>query len=115
MKAFGLSERALEAGCYEIQIEGELDLVVADRLREALDRAKDAHDQVVIGLQACEFIDSTGIAVIVQAHAEMAELGGRLTVYGASNQVHRILVVTGLTQDGLVFANADEARAAPAE
>lgn len=111
MKAFALTERTLEPDCHEILIEGELDLAVADRLREALDQARAAHDRVLIGLQGCEFIDSTGIAVIVQAHAQMAEQGGRLTVYGASSQVHRILAVTGLTQDGLVFASADEARA----
>jgi len=112
MKAFGLIERTLEPGCHEIQVEGELDLAVAERLQEAIDRARAEHDRVLIGLQACEFIDSTGIAVIVQAHGQMADAGGRLSVYGATSQVHRILEITGLTQDGLVFANADEARTA---
>jgi anti-anti-sigma factor len=113
MKAFGLTERTLERGCHEIQIEGELDLSVAEQLQAAIDRARAEHDQVLIGLQRCEFIDSTGIAVIVHAHSRMAEEGRRLTVYGATSQVHRVLEITGLTQDGLVFANVDEARAAP--
>jgi anti-sigma B factor antagonist len=113
MKAFELTERTLEPGCREIQIEGELDLSVADRLEEALARAGQEHEQILIGLEHCEFIDSTGIAVIVHAHAQLAERGRRLTVYGASSQVHRVLAVTGLTQDGLVFANADEARSVP--
>jgi anti-anti-sigma factor len=115
MRAFGLTERTREPGCHEILIEGELDLSNADRLREALDRAASnpGNEQVLLSLERCEFIDSTGIAVIVQAHARMADQGRRLTVYGASSQVHRILTITGLTQDGLVFANADEARSAP--
>jgi hypothetical protein len=32
-----------------------------------------------------------------------------VVVYGPSSQVHRILSITGLTDNGLVFENVDEA------
>jgi anti-sigma B factor antagonist len=114
MRTFRLVEKSLQPGCHEIQVEGEIDLAVADQLREALEEAGAEHDQILIGLQRCEFIDSTAIAVIVHAHNEMATRGQRVTVYGACSQVLRILSITGLTQNGLVFETADEALSASA-
>ena len=112
MQTFRLVEKRLEPGCHEIQVEGEVDLAVADHLREAIDRVAE-HDQVLIGLQRCEFIDSTAIAVIVHAHNQMAASGKRLALYGASDQVRRILSITGLTQNGMVFENVADALAPP--
>lgn len=112
MQTLRLVEKSLRPGCHEIQVEGEIDLAVADRLREALEEAAAEHDQILIGLQRCEFIDSTAIAVIIQAHNEMAARGQRVVVYGACSQVLRILSVTGLTKNGLVFETADEALSA---
>jgi anti-anti-sigma factor len=114
LSTFKLTEKDLEPGCREIHLDGELALAVADRLTEALDAAS-GQDRIVIGLERCTFIDSTGIAIIVKAHRELARQGRALTVYGASDQVLRILSITGLTNDGLVFENAGEARAAAAE
>lgn len=111
MSRFKLTERELRPGCREIQVEGEFDLAVADRLREAIERGADC-ECLLIGLPSCEFIDSTGIAVIVKAHAEMTRRGRRIAVFGASDQVARVLHVTGLDRDGLVFETAAEALAA---
>jgi anti-sigma B factor antagonist len=93
----------------EILVEGEVDLAVADQLERALERAASQSEQVLIGLQACEFIDSTAIAVIVNAHHRMAAEGRRVAVYGPTSQVQRVLSITGLTENGLVFATLDEA------
>jgi anti-sigma B factor antagonist len=112
MRTFRLVERSLNAGCHEIQVEGEVDLAVADQLKEAIERATE-HDRILVGLQRCEFIDSTAIAVIVHAHSQMAAQGKKLAVYGTSSQVRRILTMTGLTQNGLVFESVDDALAAP--
>jgi anti-anti-sigma factor len=109
MRTLRLVEKSLRPDCHEIQVEGEVDLAVADQLKEALEKAAAEHDQILIGLQSCEFIDSTAIAVIVHAHNEMATRGQRVAVYGACSQVLRILSITGLTQNGLVFENADDA------
>jgi anti-sigma B factor antagonist len=92
-------------------VVGELDLAVADQLREALDRAGTDRSQILIALGDCEFIDSTGIAVIVHADQQMAERGGWIAAYGPSSQVRRILSVTGLTENGLIFESAEDALA----
>lgn len=90
-------------------MEGELDLAVAEQLTEALTRARADCQHLLIGLEGCEFIDSTGIAAIVQAHHEFAESGGRLAVHSPGDQVLRVLSVTGLTSNGMVFESTEEA------
>jgi anti-anti-sigma factor len=108
MALFRVSEQEIGPGCREIRVEGELDLAVADRLQEAIERCPD--DQTLIDLEGCEFIDSTGIAVILRAHGESAEDGaGRIVVHSASDQVLRVLTITGLIGIGLVFETREAA------
>jgi anti-anti-sigma factor len=96
------------AGC-ELQLEGELDLWSVERLQVVLQRVARENDAVLVGLQSCNFVDSTGIALFLQARRQLEDEGGRLALYGCSDQVQRIFTVAGLTDAGIVFANRDEA------
>jgi anti-sigma B factor antagonist len=107
MAVLTITERELSPDCREIRVEGELDLAVADRLEEAIERRPDG--QTLIDLEECEFIDSTGIAVIVRAHREWADHGARLVVHSPNALVLRVLDITGLTGIGLVFGSREEA------
>jgi anti-anti-sigma factor len=106
-----LKETDLESGCLEIRVGGELDLAEAPQLEQALERARE-YDQIVISLEDCEFIDSTGIAVIVRCDKERKLDGRRLGVCGVAGQVERVLDLTGLSDHGLVFDTAEAACAA---
>lgn len=112
MQPFNVSERDLQPGCKDIQIEGELDLAVAGQLDEVLTAAAEQCSRVLVGLERCAFIDSSGIAVVLRAHNRMEEEGNRLVVYAPTAQVLRVLSMTGLTANGLVFDSAEEALAA---
>ena len=111
MRSFKLAEFDRESGCREIRVQGELDLAVADRLQECLERVGSGHVAILIDLERCEFIDSTGIALILRTHNLMAEQGRRLAVCAPSEQVLRVLSITGLTENGLVFEKVEEALA----
>jgi anti-sigma B factor antagonist len=115
MQRFNVTSKELQPGRRDVQIEGELDLAVAGQLDEVLTAAVDECDCILVGLERCAFIDSSGIAVILRAHSRMEENGKRLAVYGATDQVQRILSMTGLTANGLVFHSAAEAVAAIGE
>lgn len=112
MQRFNVREQDLQPGCRDVQVEGELDLAVAGQLDEVLTAAAENYERVLVGLQNCTFIDSSGIAVILRAHHRMEESGHRLAVYAPADQVLRILSMTGLTSNGLVFDSAEEALAA---
>jgi anti-anti-sigma factor len=104
---FALTEVEIADSCREIQVEGELDLAVAAQLQEAIDRCPS--ERILIGLVSCQFIDSSGIAVILNAHRGT---GSRILVHSPRGQVHRVLDLTGLTGNGLVFANREQALSA---
>jgi anti-sigma B factor antagonist len=111
MRAFRISERDLDGGCREIRLEGELDLSIADRFQARLDAAISDDVEALVCLEDCDFIDSTGIAVIVLAYKLMANRGRRLVVCHPSAEVSRILALTGLTEEGMVFDSTDAALA----
>jgi stage II sporulation protein AA (anti-sigma F factor antagonist) len=111
LRTFKLIERDLRPKCREIQVVGELDLAVAEELQEGFARAGECR-HLLIGLERCEFIDSTGLAAILRAHYQFAQRGGRVVVYGPTHQVLRILSITGLTANGMVFESAEEALSA---
>lgn len=112
MQRFNVTTTDPQSGCRHVQIEGELDLAVAGQLDEVLSAAVAECDRVLVGLDRCTFIDSSGIAVILRAHSRMGEDGRRLAAYAPSDQVLRVLSMTGLTANGLVFDSAEEAMAA---
>lgn len=112
MQRFQVNTRDLRPGTRDVQIKGELDLAVAGQLDEVLTAAVAECSQVLVGLEDCDFIDSSGIAVILRAHNRMEEAGNRLVVYAPTDQVLRVLSMTGLTSNGLVFKSAEEALSA---
>jgi anti-anti-sigma factor len=107
----GIAERDLGGERCELQLEGELDLWSVERLQAVLQRVARDNSAVVVGLESCEFVDSTGIALFLQARRQLEDEGGRLVLYGCSEQVLRIFTVAGLTDAGIVFASRGEALA----
>jgi anti-anti-sigma factor len=93
---FSLQERDIWPGCHEIEVVGELDLAVSDRLRSALDGAVENSLHVLLDLSGCEFIDASGVTVLLRAHQRLANRGLQLLLFGVHGQVRQVLVVTGL-------------------
>lgn len=89
-----------EAGRRTVRIEGELDLLGADRLTEAvLELGSENGKPVVLDLGQCTFIDSAGVAAVVRCWEQMRHADGNgsaLEIEGASGQVRRVLELTGL-------------------
>jgi anti-anti-sigma factor len=107
----------LEQGVRTISVCGELDLSTAPELEGPLDRAlEDDEGSVLIDLSECEFIDSTGIALIVRAWQRLnsGEDGRALVLCSQNDQVRRVLEITGLELSIPVHTTRDEALAAMA-
>jgi len=81
-----------------LAVSGELDLAAASSLEEELDRALSSGSQrIVVDLKSLEFIDSTGLSVLVRAHQRAQESGLELGLVNPGAQVERLLSLTGLT------------------
>jgi len=87
-------------------VRGEVDLASAPKLAAAMSELMDrGHTHVAVDLGPVEFIDSSGLGVLVGALRRLREQGGDLVLRAASPAVVRILELTGL--DGLLpLANA---------
>ncbi len=105
----GIAESSIGDGRCELMLEGELDLGSIERLQAVLQRVAHDNSAIAIGLEQCEFVDSTGIALFLQVRRQLEAEGGRLVLYGCSDQVQRIFDVAGLTDAGIVFDSRGEA------
>ena len=84
-------------GHVTIDLVGELDLATAPRLRDQLAQvSEDGADHITLDLTGLDFIDSTGLSVLVMAYTRAQSSGGALTVRHPSAAVMRIFEITGL-------------------
>lgn len=105
----------VEQGVRTISVRGELDLSTAPELEAPLEEALDSGEgSLLIDLSQCEFIDSTGIALIVRAwqRLDSGENGRALVICSQNDQVRRVLEITGLELSIPVHLTRDEALAA---
>jgi anti-sigma B factor antagonist len=80
-----------------VKLEGTCDLATAPDLRQALQPLVPPDVQeVVVDMTALEFIDSTGLGVILGSMRRLREGGGVLRIAGASGTVRRVLEITDL-------------------
>ena len=81
-----------------VAVVGELDAATAPRLREVLLEVVDAGGvELVVDFTRLDFIDSTGLGVLVATLKRIRPAGGRLVVRGAQPKILKILELTGLT------------------
>lgn len=91
-----------------ISVSGELDLASSPALEEELERvAESGAEVVVVDLRELEFMDSTGLSVLVRAHQRAEDQGRRLGLVNGSQQVQRLLALTGV-DERLTLADTPE-------
>lgn len=113
-----MSVSDLEGGVQVISVRGELDLSTAPDLERPLEDAlENGEGSVLVDLSECEFIDSTGIALIVRAWQRLdgAEGSRDLLVCSYNDQVQRVLEITGLDLSIPVHRTREEALASIAK
>lgn len=81
-----------------ISLAGELDLANAATAEAALDAALEAADSVVVDMRKLEFIDSTGIALLVRAMGRNSDSVGLGFVPSEFDAVSRVLELTGVAE-----------------
>ena len=91
-----------------LAVSGELDLASSPTLEEELARVGASDSSVVIlDLRELEFMDSTGLSVVVKAHQRAQETGRRFGLVKGRPQVQRLLSLTGVA-DRMALADSVE-------
>ena len=98
-----------------IEVGGEIDVYTAPRLREAIVAAVDAgHTRLVIDVRKVDFLDSTGLGVLVGALKRVRADGGSLDIVCTQERILKIFEITGLDKVFGLHATVEEARGANA-
>jgi anti-anti-sigma factor len=97
---FDLSSESSSTHSSVITARGELDVAAAPMLTAAICNASDAGaTMIVLDLKAVEFLDSSGLRVIVAEGARLKSAGGQLLISGMSAAARRVLEVAGLLDE----------------
>jgi anti-anti-sigma factor len=94
---FSAQSEEADARVWVVRVSGELDIATAPRLQLVLDEAIASDPaSVMLDLDGLDFLDSTGITVLVRARRRLEDQGARLVLDGISPAVERVLEVAGV-------------------
>lgn len=89
-----------------LELFGELDVASSPELEAELARVAGT-TKLIVDLRALDFIDSTGLGVLVRTHQQAQEQGHEFALVRGGGQVERLLSLTGLS-DQLPVAETPE-------
>ena len=100
-------------GIEVIDVQGEIDMYTAPRLRELLiDLVSKGSYQLVVNLDEVGFLDSTGLGVLVGGLRRVRAHDGSLDLVCTQQRILKILKITGLTEVFGIYETVDQAIAA---
>ncbi len=86
-----------EKGRWNITPKGDVDISTAPVLRTALDEAyREAKANVVLHFDQLNYMDSTGLGVIIGAYGRMKEGGNDIILQNPRDNIKKLLRITNL-------------------
>ena len=108
-------ERTSQDGVDVLSVEGEIDVASAPRLIAALnDAVAEAMDSVIIDLTSVGFMDSTGLALLINAHRRLSLRHKGFAVVCPHGPLRRVFEITDLIETLHVCPDRASATAAVA-
>jgi anti-sigma B factor antagonist len=96
-----------------LPLEGEIDLHVSPRVAEKLvEILKPNPSRVVVDLSRVTYIDSSGLAVLIEGMQNVEDYGGRFALAGLQENVRTIFETARLDQVFLIYPHVDAALSA---
>ena len=103
-----LNEYSVATGQAVVEVGGEIDVYTAPRLRETLISLVDSGNyQLVIDMEGVEFLDSTGLGVLVGGLKRVRAHDGTIDLVCTQERILRVFRITGLSN---VFTIYDSVR-----
>lgn len=85
-------------GCLIIKVPAEVDHCFADEVREKVDRLLQTEDIKLLefDFQDTEFMDSSGIGLLMGRYKLMRAIGGTVKITHAGERIQKILMLSGI-------------------
>jgi anti-sigma B factor antagonist len=96
-----------------LPLEGEIDLHVSPRISASLGAMiEQKPSRLVVDLSKVTYIDSSGLAVLIEGMQNVEAYGGKFLLAGIQDNVKPIFEIARLDQVFLIFPHVDAALAA---
>jgi anti-sigma B factor antagonist len=106
-----LSTRELD-GATIVSVGGEIDVYTAPRLRDQItDLVGDGVYDLIIDMEAVEFLDSTGLGVLVGGLKKVRAHNGSMQLICTQDRLLKIFRITGLAKVFTIHGSAEAAAA----
>jgi anti-sigma B factor antagonist len=93
-----------------LAVSGEVDVATVPRLREQLHGlVAQGSTKIVVDLDSVDFLDSTGLGVLVGALKRVRSNDGELSLVCTQPRIRKVFEVTGLTKVFSLYDSVDEA------
>ncbi len=93
-----------------LAVDGEVDVATAPKLREKLiDLVNAGVSNIVVDLGRVDFLDSTGLGVLVGALKRIRTVDGELALVCDERRILKVFEITGLTKVFTMYPTVDEA------
>ena len=87
-----------EGNITTIHLDGEIDMDVIENAKEVIFPHIDAGKEVHLNLSKVEYMDSSGISVLIESHQKATELGTKVTLKEISKSVLKVIMMAKLEQ-----------------
>ena len=94
-------------GVIVFQIEGEININTSPDLKKTFDKTQ--IKKVVVNLEKVSYVDSSGLATLVEILKKTRSQGGALGLAGMSEKVKSLFEITKLDRLFKIYPNQDEA------
>ncbi len=96
-----------------LSVGGEIDVYTAPQLRQRLiELVEQGSQHIVVDMEQVEFLDSTGLGVLVGGLKRVRALDGSLRLVCAQERILKIFRITGLEKVFGIYPTVDDAIAA---
>lgn len=81
-----------------VRLAGELDHHAAGQVRSTIESEleKGIYYHLVLNLAELDFMDSSGLGVILGRYRQVMELGGKMTICSVKPSIYRLMEMSGL-------------------
>ena len=79
-------------------LNGEIDMDVTEKAKEVIMPLIEAKKEVHLNLKDVEYMDSSGISVLIESHQKAIELGTKVTLKEISKSVLKVIMMAKLEQ-----------------
>ena len=87
-----------EGNISTVFLQGEIDMDVTDKAKEVIMPLVEAKKEVHLNLKDVQYIDSSGISVLIESHQKAVELGTKVILKEISKSVLKVIMMAKLEQ-----------------